>query len=88
MSDMGLLNYFLGMEIIQRQDGILLSQELYAKRLLQKFNMSQCTTTTTPLIPQGKPQDGEEELADNKVYRSLMGGLLYLTATRPDLMFS
>ncbi|XP_024009186.1 uncharacterized protein LOC112084181 [Eutrema salsugineum] len=43
---------------------------------------------STPLITQHKNPDEEEDLADGSVYRSLVGGLLYLTATRPDLMFS
>lgn len=90
MSDLGLLNYFLGMEIVQNQEGIFLSQECYAKRLLEKFNMEDCKIMTTPLVPQRKHQDEEEEeeYVDVKGYRSLIGGLLYLTATRPDLMFS
>lgn len=88
MSDLGLLNYFLGMEIVQKEEGIFLSQECYAKKLLEKFNMKECKIMRTPLAPQGKIQDEEEELADSKTYRSLVGGLLYLTATRPDLMFS
>ncbi|XP_024014050.1 uncharacterized protein LOC112088125 [Eutrema salsugineum] len=88
MSDLGLLNYFLGMEINQQEEGISLSQECYAKKLLEKFNMKDCTSMRTPLVPQGKTQSEEKEFADAQVYRSLVGGLLYLTATRPDLMFS
>ncbi|XP_024009339.1 uncharacterized protein LOC112084436 [Eutrema salsugineum] len=88
MSDLGLLNYFLGMEIVQKQDGIFLSQESYAKKLLKKFNMEECKIMTTPLIPQRKHQKEQEESADSKVYRNLVGIMLYLTATRPDLMFA
>ena len=88
MSDLGLLNYFLGMEVVQDEEGISLSQECYAKKLLEKFNMKDCKTMETPLVPHSKSQEDGEEFTDPKIYRSLVGGLLYLTATRPDLMFS
>jgi len=87
MSDLGLLNYFLGMEIVQSLEGIFLSQECYARKLLKKFNMEDSKIMSTPLLPQRKDQEEDESLADSKVYRSLVGGLLYLTSTRPNLMF-
>lgn len=88
MSDLGLLNYFLGMEIVQSDQGIFLSQECYAKKFLEKFNMQDCKIMRTPLLPHGKDREENENKVDASVYRSLVGGLLYLTATRPDLMFS
>jgi len=49
MSDMGLLNYFLGFEVHQVEDGIFISQRKYASDLLNKFDMSNCKPTTTPI---------------------------------------
>lgn len=89
MSGLGLLNYFLGMEIEQRKDGIFLGQEGYANKLLKKFNMADCKMRSTPLIPKKKEEEEEDgNLIDPTLYRSLVGGLMYLSATRPDLMFS
>lgn len=88
MSDLGQLNYFLGMEIEQSQGEIRLSQEYYAKKLLKKFNMEDCKSMNTPLIPQRHEQEEDNDAVDPTLYRSLVGGLLYLIATRPDLMFS
>lgn len=89
MSDLGLLNYFLGTEITQSSKGIFLSQECYAKMLLEKFNMVDWKVMNIPLMCQGKEQEEEEKaLANSQTYISLMGGLLYLTSTIPDLMFS
>ncbi|CAL9244194.1 unnamed protein product, partial [Arabidopsis halleri] len=72
----------------QESEGFFLSQECYAKKLLKKFNMENCRAVNTPLIPQSKHEEEKGELTDCKVYRSLVGGLLYLTATRPDLTFA
>lgn len=76
------------MEIEQSQGEIFLSQECYAKKLLKKFNMEDCKPMNTPLIPQRHEQEEDNNAVDPTLYRSLVGGLLYLTATRPDLMFS
>ena len=88
MSDLGLMHYFLGMEVCQ-DDGIFISQKKYAEDLLKKFNMSDCKSVATPLIANEKfkKEDGGK-LADGAAYRSLIGSLLYLTSTRPDLMFA
>lgn len=76
------------MEIDQTQREIILTQECYAKRLLKKFNMEDCKAVNTPLLPQKNEQEEDDDAVDPTLYRSLVGGLLYLTATRPDLMFS
>lgn len=89
MSDMGLLHYFLGIEICQNKDGIFIYQKKYVKTLLEKFRMGDCKPVATPLIVNEKlkKEDGGKEV-DVSVYRSLVGSLLYLTATRPDIMYA
>ena len=50
MSDLGLLHYFLGIEVTQKAEGIFVSQKRYAKSILEKFNMSNCKPVSTPLV--------------------------------------
>ncbi|XP_024004079.1 uncharacterized protein LOC112081549 [Eutrema salsugineum] len=88
MTDLGLLNYFLGMEVIQDDHGIFLSQEKYACKLLEKFGMKNCKSVSTPLTPHGNNHENDEEYDEATKYRSIIGGLLYLCASRPDLMFA
>lgn len=89
MSDLGLLHYFLGIEVLQDEHGIFISQKKYAENILKKFKMNGCKTVAIPLVPNEKlkKEDGAEKI-DASTYRSLVGSLLYLTATRPDIMYS
>nr|KYP47813.1 hypothetical protein KK1_030509 [Cajanus cajan] len=89
MTDLGLMNYFLGIEVSQKEKGIFICQKKYTEALLKKFKMSGCKTVTTPLVTKEKLQkdDGAPD-ADASRYRSLIGSLLYLTATRPDIMYA
>lgn len=88
MSDLGLMHYFLGMEVCQ-DDGIFISQKKYAEDLLKKFNMTDCKLVATPLIANEKlKKEDRGKLTEGATYRSLIGSLLYLTSTRPDLMFA
>jgi hypothetical protein len=89
MTDLGLRNYFLGIEVKQKEQGIFICQKKYTKALLEKFKMNDCKPVATPLVTNEKMQkdDGSPE-ADASRYRSLIGSLLYLTATRPDIMYA
>ncbi|KAL0388509.1 UNVERIFIED_CONTAM: Retrovirus-related Pol polyprotein from transposon RE2 [Sesamum radiatum] len=89
MSDLGLMHFFLGIEINQEKEGIFICQWKYTETLLKKFKMESCKTVTTPLVTGEKYQkeDGSQKV-DGSMYRSLIGSLLYLTATRPDIMFA
>lgn len=89
MTDLGLLQCFLGIEVIQGEDGIFATQKKYVVDLVKKFNMSNCEKALTPMNINEKLQreDGTEQ-ADARIYRSLVGGLNYLTHTRPDIAFS
>lgn len=89
MSDMGSLSYFLGLEITQSKEGLFLSQRKYATDLLNKFGMKNCNLSFTPMNCGEKfKADESDEIADVRVFRSLVGGLLYLSHTRPDIAFA
>ena len=89
MTDLGLMRYFLGIQVKQENGRISLSQEKYATDLLKKFNMSCCKPTCTPMIINEKlsRNDGAEKV-DETIYRKLVGSLIYLTNTRPDLVYA
>ena len=89
MTDLGLLHYFLGLEIKQNEVGIFFCQQNYAYNRLKKFNMTECKKTATPMNTGEKfyVHDGSGE-ADARLYRSLIGELIYLTHTRPDISHS
>ncbi|KAL0301339.1 UNVERIFIED_CONTAM: Retrovirus-related Pol polyprotein from transposon RE2 [Sesamum radiatum] len=89
MSDLGLMYFFLGIEINQEKEGIFICQRKYTETLLKKYKMESCKIVTTPLVTGEKYQkeDGSQKV-DGSIYRSLIGSLLYLTATRPDIMFA
>ncbi|KAK6136269.1 hypothetical protein DH2020_030000 [Rehmannia glutinosa] len=89
MSLVGELNFFLGLQIKQLPDGIFVSQCKYAKNLVKKSSLDSCKHMKTPMNTSQKLcRESEAEGVDNTLYRSMIGSLLYLTASRPDLMFS
>lgn len=89
MSDLGMLHYFLDLEVKQEVDGIFLSQRKYATDLLKRFNMVNCNVATTPMnINEKLCRDDGFEMANATYFRSLVGGLNYLSHTRPDIAFS
>ncbi|GKA44214.1 putative RNA-directed DNA polymerase [Tanacetum coccineum] len=89
MSDLGLLAYYLGIEVSQKKWGIALRQTCYARKLLEQFGMQYCNPTKSPMEPKLKVDndEGGEEI-DSTEYRRLVGCLRYLTHTRPDLSYS
>jgi len=90
MSMMGELTYFLGLQVKQSEDGIHLSQSKYAKELIKKFGLEDAKDFPTPMgtSNKGLGSDSLGEGVDEKLYRSMIGSLLYLTASRPDISFS
>ena len=89
MSMMSELKFFLGLQIKQTKEGSFVSQTKYTKDLFKKFNMQECKGMSTPMPTSGHldlTKDGEP--VDQKVYRSMIGSLLYLCASRPDIMLS
>ncbi|GKC22685.1 putative ribonuclease H-like domain-containing protein, partial [Tanacetum coccineum] len=89
MSSMGELTFFLGLQVKQKEDGIFISQDKYVAEILKKFDFMSVKTAST-LIETQKPLVKDEEAADVDVhlYRSMIGSLMYLTASRPDIMFA
>ncbi|XP_072073935.1 uncharacterized mitochondrial protein AtMg00810-like [Arachis hypogaea] len=89
LSDMGLMSYYLGIEVKQMQDGIFISQQAYARELLKKLNMLDCNPTNTPMECGVKlSKEKGVRKVDRTLFRSLVGSLRYLTCTRPDILFS
>ncbi|GJV79616.1 retrovirus-related pol polyprotein from transposon TNT 1-94 [Tanacetum coccineum] len=89
MSMMGELNFFLGLQIKQLNDGIFFNQSKYIKEMLKKFGLEDSKPMKTPMSTETKlTRDEEGESVDNTKYRGMIGSLLYLTASRPDIMFS
>ncbi|KAH9672026.1 protein ALUMINUM SENSITIVE 3 [Citrus sinensis] len=89
MSMMGELKYFLGLQIKQNKEGIFINQAKYVKDLLKRFGYDNGTAKSTPMsttIKLDKDEKGKE--VDIKTYRGMIISLLYLTASRPDIMFS
>ncbi|GJR25709.1 putative ribonuclease H-like domain-containing protein [Tanacetum coccineum] len=89
MSSMGELTFFLGLQVKQKEDGIFISQDKYVAEILKKFDFTTVKTASTPIETQ-KPlvTDKEASDVDVHVYRSMIGSLMYLTASRPDIMFA
>ncbi|GKF90730.1 retrovirus-related pol polyprotein from transposon TNT 1-94 [Tanacetum coccineum] len=89
MSMMGELNFFLGLQIKQMEDGIFFNQSEYIKEMLKKFGLEDSKPMKTPMSSDAKLMKYEEcESVDSTKYRGMVGNLLYLTASRPDIMFS
>ena len=86
--DMKELQYFSGIEVVQTLDGIMLSQRHYILNLLYKFGMTQFKPITTPLDRNLKLDvESGTTKCEPTIYRQLVGSLIYLTITRPDLSY-
>jgi hypothetical protein len=89
MSMMGKLHFFLGLQTKQSKEGTFVYQAKYTKDIVRKFKMEDSKAMTTPMSTTTALDANEEgEHVDQKEYRSMIGPLLYLTATRPDIQFS
>ncbi|GMI84085.1 hypothetical protein HRI_002077800 [Hibiscus trionum] len=89
MSMMGELSFFLGLQIKQRKDGTFINQAKYVNDMLKKFGLENAKPQATPMSSSIKlDKDEGGKCVDSKLYRSMIGSLLYLTASRPDIMFS
>ncbi|KAL9162242.1 hypothetical protein ABFS82_07G077000 [Erythranthe guttata] len=89
MTDIGLMSYYLGIEVQQQDDGILISQESYAKEVLKKFKMENCEPNSTPIdVGEKLSRHIGGEPVDPTLLKSLIGSLRYLTCTRPDILYA
>jgi hypothetical protein len=89
IKDLGLMHYFLGFEVWQSPKRIFLNQGKYAIEILMRFDMLECKSMNTPMEAKLKlPVDTSSELIDAMLYRQIIGSLMYLTNTRPDICFA
>jgi hypothetical protein len=89
MSVIGELSFFLGIQIKQLKEGTFVCQSKYVRDILKKFGMEDAKPIKTPMVTNGHLDlDEGGKPVDLKLYRSMIGSLLYLTASRPDIMFS
>ncbi|GJT63030.1 putative ribonuclease H-like domain-containing protein [Tanacetum coccineum] len=89
MSSIGELTFFLGLQVQQKEDGIFISQDKYIAEILKKFNYTDVKSASTQ-VDLEKPlvKDGDADDVDVHLYRSMIGSLMYLTTSRPDIMFA
>ena len=88
MTDLGKMRYFLGLEVLQRSDGAFISQKKYALEVLQRFGMDKSNSVHNPIVPGFKLVKDEGGVkVDKTYYKQIMGSLIYLAATRPNMMF-
>nr|GEW81328.1 hypothetical protein [Tanacetum cinerariifolium] len=83
------LTFFLGLQVKQKKDGIFISQDKYVAEILKKFGLTEGKSVSTPIDtekPLLKDLNGED--VDVHIYRSMIGSLMYLTSSRPDIMFA
>eukprot|EP00253_Pinus_taeda_P030259 PITA_30259 len=87
ITDMGLLRYFLGIEVEKNGNEIFISQAKYVNEVLERFNMheSKATITLTVMGLKLSKEDSSKDF-DPSLYKSIVGSLMYLTATRPNIM--
>ncbi|GKA19200.1 putative ribonuclease H-like domain-containing protein [Tanacetum coccineum] len=89
MSAMGELTFFLGLQVKQKPDGIFICQDKYVQDMLKKFDMESMRTATTPYeVSKPKSKDEPDDAVNVHLYRSMIGSLMYLTASRPDIQFA
>ncbi|GJY70681.1 retrovirus-related pol polyprotein from transposon TNT 1-94 [Tanacetum coccineum] len=89
MSMMGQISFFLGLQISQNPRGIFINQSKYANEILKKFDLHKSDPVDTPMVERTKlDEDLSGTPVDQTKYRSMIGSLMYLTASRPDLVFA
>ncbi|XP_071722799.1 uncharacterized mitochondrial protein AtMg00810-like [Rutidosis leptorrhynchoides] len=85
IKDLGNLKYFLDFEIARSQKGIHMCQKKYILKMLAEFGFLGCKRASTPMIYSVEFSENSPKLVDSSIYRTLIGKLLYLTHTRPDI---
>lgn len=89
MKDLGRMHYFLGLEVWQQNKEIFLGQGRYTTEILKRFQMEDYRPMATPIITNWKKIDtSEDNEVDPSLYRQLIGSLMYLLNTRPDICYA
>ncbi|GJS54710.1 retrovirus-related pol polyprotein from transposon TNT 1-94 [Tanacetum coccineum] len=88
MPMMGQLKFFLGLQVHQSPCGIFISQSQYAIELLKKHGLDECVSMSTPMATKRLDADLQDTPTNQTSYRLMIGGLMYLTASRPDIAFA
>nr|GEW68437.1 retrovirus-related Pol polyprotein from transposon TNT 1-94 [Tanacetum cinerariifolium] len=89
MSMMGQISFFLGLQVSQSPGGIFINQSKFALEILNKFGMDSCDSVETPMVDRLKLDEDPSGIpVDQTRFRSMVGSLIYLTASRPDLVFA
>jgi hypothetical protein len=89
MKDLGLMHYFLGLEVWQSPERIFLNLGKYTVKILKRFDMLECKSMNTPMEAKLKLLVNTSlDLIDATLYRQIIGSLMYLTNTRPDICFA
>lgn len=88
MTDLGRMRFFLGIEVVQSPTGIYICQRKYAMEVLKRFGMEDSNSVCNPIVPGHKLNKDEGGVkVDETQFKQIVGSLMYITATRPDLMF-
>ncbi|GKA53269.1 retrovirus-related pol polyprotein from transposon TNT 1-94 [Tanacetum coccineum] len=89
MSMMGQMSFFLGLQVSQSPRGIFINQSKYAQEILKKFGFDTCTPIDTPMAERPDlDEDKGGKLIDPTRFRGMVGSLMYLSASRPDIVFA
>jgi hypothetical protein len=91
MKNLGMMHYFLGLEVWKRQGEIFLAQSKYEMDVLKRFGMMDCKSMSTPMITNLRKLhdfDTGSDLVDPTMYRKLIGSLMYMIHTRPDICYA
>ena len=88
MKDLWQMHYFLGLEVWQQKGEIFLGQGRYTIEILKRFQMEDCRPMAMPMITNWKKiNTSEDDWDDPTLYRQLIGSLMYLVNTRPDICY-
>ncbi|KAI5351718.1 hypothetical protein L3X38_004609 [Prunus dulcis] len=88
MFDLGKMRFFLGIEVLQKSDGIYICQRKYALEVLRRFGMMESNSVDSSIVPGFKISSDENgDSVYETYYKQLVGSLMYLTVTRPNMMF-
>eukprot|EP00253_Pinus_taeda_P010323 PITA_10323 len=86
MTDLGFLRYFLGIKVDQSENGVFISQVKYVEAVLKRYMQNSKATVTPTVMGLKLSKEDSSKDFDPKLYKSIVGNLMYLTATRPDIM--